>query len=270
MSEPSLPGIASHRYGSSQETSPSALVPSLAHTSNSKRPASSPPAAAAPSCATGKQRASESPMPPATTPRRPARPASPKTRLSRRCGRCGLPAHCAQLHLDEPGDWGIVRAGLGAGGRGKSRSAARYFMLRGVLIGGALGVPLCIVIELGYLVLRYGGLNLGSGSMATFLLLLFVADFGFRGLVFGLIIGTLTAAVALLTRQRLRIATRSRRVLAVAAVSSFTSGALAWLAAYAALGLGDRGRVCLPNSRCHRRWPRVRGHGTLLPVLKPR
>lgn len=111
-------------------------------------------------------------------------------------------------------------------------------MLRGVLIGGALGVPLCIVIELGYLVLRYGGIDLGSGSMATFLLLVFVADFGFRGLVFGLIIGTLTAAVALLTRHRLRIATRSRRVGAVAAVSSFTAGALAWLAVYAAVEVG--------------------------------
>jgi len=48
----------------------------------------------------------------------------------------------------------------------------------------------------------------------------------------GLLIGILTAAVALRVRQRLPIATRSRRVLAVAGVSGVTSGALAWVPAH--------------------------------------
>lgn len=130
---------------------------------------------------------------------------------------------------------GIMRVGLRAGGGRQPSSAASYFMLRGILAGGARGAPLYVGIEFGYLGLIFGGTNLGSGSTATFLLFLFCAVFGFRGLVFGLIIGTLTAAVALLARQRLPIATRSRRVLAVAAVSCFTSGALAWLVGYAAV-----------------------------------
>jgi hypothetical protein len=123
-------------------------------------------------------------------------------------------------------------AGSRADGGRRPRSAARHFMLRGVVAGGAVGVLLMIGVELGSLVLTYGGVDFGSGSMATFLWVIFLMDYGLRGLVFGLVIGTLTAAVALLTRQRLPIATRSRRVLAVGVVSGVSSAALAWVPAH--------------------------------------
>lgn len=120
-------------------------------------------------------------------------------------------------------------------GRGqKPRSAAAFFMLRGIVAGGVLGVLLYVGIDLGYLVLSYGRIDFGSGSMAGFLWIIILVDLGCRGLIFGLIIGALTAAIALPTRRLLRSATRPQRVLTVGAVSSVVSGALAWVPAHVA------------------------------------
>ncbi|NIJ04554.1 hypothetical protein [Frigoribacterium faeni] len=125
-------------------------------------------------------------------------------------------------------------AGPQADGARRPRSAASYFILRGMVAGGLLGVPLYIGIDVGYLLLAWhGSLSLGSGSTAAFLWLIFVVDFGVRGLVFGFLIGTLTAAVALSTHHLVRRARHPTRVLAVGAVGSVVSGGLAWMPAHA-------------------------------------
>lgn len=106
-------------------------------------------------------------------------------------------------------------------------------MLSGIAAGGVLGVFLCVGIELGSIVLSYGGIDFSEGEMATLVWLLFVVDLGFRGFVFGLMIGPVAAVAALLVRQRLRNAGRSARAIGIGVVSGLTSGALAWALAHA-------------------------------------
>lgn len=126
-----------------------------------------------------------------------------------------------------------MEASLRAAGSRGPGSTVRFFMLSGIAAGGVLGVPLCVGIELGSIVLSYGGIDFSEGEMATLVWLLFLVDLSFRGFVFGLMIGPLAAVAALLARQRLRSAGRTARAVGIGIVSGLTSGALAWAPAHA-------------------------------------